>query len=133
MKGGFVSNSNHGIMAVASSLDHGMVQPHCWQFCWIWLRRIAQVAAEPNVPHNCVLPILDDLIWANGDAMTTITIPISDDRLAQLQLHARQAGLSPEEFLRRQVEQLLEQPKASFEAAANYVLEKNSELYRRLS
>jgi antitoxin FitA len=131
MKGGFVSNSNHGIMAVASSSD--MVR----------CNRIAGNLAGfgygvlHNLPPNPMCRIIahcrSPTIWTNGDAMTTITIPISDDRLAQLQAHARQAGLSPEEFLRRQVEQLLEQPKASFEAAANHVLEKNSELYRRLS
>ena len=37
--------------------------------------------------------------------MTTIAIPLSDERAAQLRLWAQQAGLAPEEFLRRRVEQ----------------------------
>ncbi len=65
--------------------------------------------------------------------MTHITIPLSDDRAAQLRVLAEQAGLSPEEFLRRRVEQLLERPDAQFGQAAAYVFEKNEELYRRLA
>jgi antitoxin FitA len=65
--------------------------------------------------------------------MTMITIPLSDEHLAQLRTWAEQAGLSPEEFLRRRVEQLLEQPDERFRRAATYVLEKNAELYRRLA
>jgi antitoxin FitA len=41
--------------------------------------------------------------------------------------------LAPEEFLRRRIEQLLEQPDDQFREAAAYVLEKNAELYRRLA
>ena len=65
--------------------------------------------------------------------MTVISIPLSDERLAQLQAWATQAGLTPEEFLRRRVEQLLDRPDDQFRQAANYVLEKNAELYRRLA
>ena len=65
--------------------------------------------------------------------MTMIAIPLSDERVAQLRLRAQQAGLPPEEFLRRRVEQLLDHPDESFREAAAYVLEKNAELYRRLS
>jgi hypothetical protein len=65
--------------------------------------------------------------------MTTVAIPLSDERAAQLRLRAEQAGLTPEEFLRRRVEQFLDQPDEAFHQAAAYVLEKNAELYRRLS
>ena len=65
--------------------------------------------------------------------MTTITIPLSDERLAELRLRSEQAGLAPEEFLRRRVEQLLDRPDEQFRQAAAYVLQKNAELYRRLS
>jgi ubiquinone/menaquinone biosynthesis C-methylase UbiE len=46
--------------------------------------------------------------------MTTIAIPFSDERLAQLRLRAEQAGLTPEEFLRLRVEQLLDTPDEQF-------------------
>jgi hypothetical protein len=65
--------------------------------------------------------------------MTTITIPLSEERLAQLRIRAEQAGLAPEDFLRRCVEQLLDQPDEQFRRAATYVIHKNTELYRRLA
>jgi antitoxin FitA len=65
--------------------------------------------------------------------MTMITIPLSDERAAQLRRCAEQAGLPAEEFLRLRVEQLLAEPDQRFRQAANYVLQKNAELYRRLS
>ena len=47
-------------------------------------------------------------------------------------MRASLSGLTPEEFLQRRVEELLKQPEEFREAAA-YVLNKNSELYRRLA
>jgi hypothetical protein len=73
------------------------------------------------------------LVWRGIEAMTTIAIPLSDERVAQLRLRATQAGLAPEEFLRRRVEQLLDRPDEQFRQAAAYVLNKNAELYRRLA
>jgi hypothetical protein len=65
--------------------------------------------------------------------VTTITIPLSEERLEQLRLWAEQVGLPPEEFLRRRVEQILDRPDEPFRQAATYVLEKNADLYRRLA
>jgi antitoxin FitA len=65
--------------------------------------------------------------------MAMITIPLSDEHLAQLRSRAEQAGLTPEEFLRQRVEQLLDRPDEEFREAAAYVLRKNAELYRRLA
>lgn len=65
--------------------------------------------------------------------MTTITIPLSDERAAQLRLWAQEAGLPPEEFLRRRVEQLLDRPDVQFRKTADHLLQKNAELYRRLA
>ena len=65
--------------------------------------------------------------------MTTITIPLTEDRLAKLRQVAEQAGLSPEEMLRRRVESWLERPDDEFAQAAASVLQKNTELYRRLA
>ncbi len=63
--------------------------------------------------------------------MTTISIPISEERLAVLNAWAEQSGLTPEEFLRRRVDQLLEKPDDQFQRAAEYVLSKNNKLYQR--
>lgn len=65
--------------------------------------------------------------------MKTITIPISDERLAQLNNLAQKAGIAPEEFLVRQVENLLNGLDSEFLNAANHVLQKNRELYKRLA
>ncbi len=65
--------------------------------------------------------------------MKTITIPLSDERAAQLRLWAEEAGLPPEEFLRRRVEQLLDRPDVQFRKTADHLLQKNAELYRRLA
>ncbi|MEI3652564.1 MAG: DNA-binding protein [Dolichospermum lemmermannii FEM_B0920] len=45
---------------------------------------------------------------------------------------AQANGISPEELLRATIEDWLNYPKSDFEQAANYILKKNSELYRRL-
>jgi predicted DNA-binding protein len=65
--------------------------------------------------------------------MTTITIPLSDERLIQLRELAAQTGLEPAEYLRRRVESWLEHPDDAFTHAAARVLQKNTELYRRLA
>lgn len=65
--------------------------------------------------------------------MTTITIPLSDDRQSRLRALAAQAGIPPEEFLRMRVDRWLEAPDEAFEKAADHVLQKNAELYRRLA
>jgi len=65
--------------------------------------------------------------------MTTISIALSDEKLAQLHTWAEQAGLTPEEFLSQRVDQFLEPPDAQFRQAATHVLKKNAELYRRLA
>jgi predicted transcriptional regulator len=66
-------------------------------------------------------------------SMTMFTIPLSDGHAARLQRRAEEAGVPPEEFLRRCVEHLLDRPDAEFRDAAGHVLQKNAELYRRLA
>ena len=64
--------------------------------------------------------------------MMTIQIKVADDRLAKLRELAARVGLTPEEFLQRRVEQLIDSDEV-FCKAAEYVLEKNRELYQRLA
>jgi len=42
-------------------------------------------------------------------------------------------NVSPEELVRVSIEELLSRPDEAFERAVEYVLEKNTELYRRLA
>jgi antitoxin FitA len=65
--------------------------------------------------------------------MTSITIDISDNQLQKLQELARAHGVSPEALLCASVEDWLNMPKTEFSNAANYVLKKNAELYKRLA
>ena len=65
--------------------------------------------------------------------MTTITIPIPDDRLIKLQAIAARLHVSPEDLVRASIDDLLARPDPAFQRAADYVLEKNAELYKRLA
>lgn len=65
--------------------------------------------------------------------MTTITVPLPEERMEQLREMARRAGVPLEELARASLEDWLRQPREDFERAARYVLQKNAELYRRLA
>lgn len=65
--------------------------------------------------------------------MTTFTIALSDDRARRLEELARKAGVAPEDLLRAGVEEWLSRPREDFARAAEHVLTKNAELYRRLA
>ena len=65
--------------------------------------------------------------------MSSITIDLPDEHLARLREIAARFGVTPEELARVSIEELLTQPDEKFEAAADYVLKKNAELYRRLT
>lgn len=66
--------------------------------------------------------------------MNSITITLSDDRIAKLQEMAVRFRVSPEELVRVGVEELLARPEDdAFQHAVTDVLKKNAELYRRLA
>ena len=65
--------------------------------------------------------------------MTTVSIPLPDDQVAELRLRAEQAGIPLEEYLARCVGQILDRSAEDFRRAAERVIEKNAELYRRLA
>lgn len=64
-------------------------------------------------------------------AVASITINIPDEQL-KLQALARESGISLEDLLCPKIEDWLNHPTSEFAQAANYVLRKNAELYRRL-
>ena len=64
--------------------------------------------------------------------MTTITIPLANPRFAELTLRAELSGLTPEEYLQRLIEEVLDRPE-EFRAAADHILKKNAERHRRLA
>ncbi len=65
--------------------------------------------------------------------MTTISIPLPEERLKQLRELAERVHVSPEELARAGLEDWLRQPRQDFVQAARYVLQKNADLYRRLA
>jgi predicted transcriptional regulator len=65
--------------------------------------------------------------------MTSITISLPEDRLAKLREIAARLNVTPEDLARVGIEELLTRPDETFKQAAEYVLRKNSELYRRLA
>lgn len=65
--------------------------------------------------------------------MASITIDLPDSQFQKLQELARVHGIPPEALLRASIEDWLSSPKSDFTQAAEYVLNKNAELYRRLA
>ncbi|NES00411.1 MAG: DNA-binding protein [Symploca sp. SIO1B1] len=65
--------------------------------------------------------------------MVAITINIPDNRFKKLQDLANVYGVAPEALLRASIKDWLSSQKSEFSDAADYVLKKNTELYRRLA
>jgi hypothetical protein len=62
-----------------------------------------------------------------------LTIDLPDSQLERLQELASELGVSAEDLARAVVADQLAHPREDFEAVASRVLDKNSELYRRLA
>ena len=65
--------------------------------------------------------------------MTTITVELEDNKATLLKEKAKKYGLLPDQFVIASIEDLLAQPEAEFEEAVQRVIEKNSELYKKLA
>ena len=65
--------------------------------------------------------------------MTSLTVRLSDSQAEHLSQEAQRLGVSPEDLLRAAVVDLLEARDEVFLSAAEHVLQKNAELYRRLA
>jgi predicted transcriptional regulator len=65
--------------------------------------------------------------------MGTVTITLSDERLAQLKETARRLGVTPEDLARASVEDLLRLPDETFRRTLDRILDKNADLYRWLA
>ncbi len=63
----------------------------------------------------------------------TIPIELTPTQENALRIAAQRLGVSAEDLARLAVQDLLDQPAPDFEAIAQRVLEKNLELYKRLS
>lgn len=65
--------------------------------------------------------------------MKTLEINLPEPTAAKLEEAAGRMSVSPEQLLVISLEEKLDQLEAEFRAAADYVLEKNAELHRRLA
>lgn len=66
-------------------------------------------------------------------AMTTATVCLSDEEMRRLEELSKREGLTVEQLVRLSINHLIRQPDNAFRAAAKRVMEKNAELFRRLS
>ncbi|MEO8035715.1 MAG: DNA-binding protein [Acidobacteriota bacterium] len=64
--------------------------------------------------------------------MKTLEIHVPDEVASRIEQAANQRGISVEQLLQASVEEKIQRD-AEFESVAGRVLEKNAELYRRLS
>ncbi len=65
--------------------------------------------------------------------MATLTISLSDEEMRRLEALGKREGLTVEQMVRLGINDFIGQPDDTFHAAAKRVMEKNAELYRRLS
>ena len=65
--------------------------------------------------------------------MATITVELDDAKAALLREKAKQYGLEPSQLVSASIEDLLSYPDVEFDQVAARVLDKNQELYKRLS
>lgn len=65
--------------------------------------------------------------------MTTVSVSLSDEEMHRLQELSKREGLTVEQMVRLGINDFIGQPDESFRTAAQQVMKKNTELYRRLS
>lgn len=88
----------------------------------MYLRSVSCVIAKASVPTD------------QEKEMTRMPVELNDDQVNALHKQARAKGMSPQALLQELVSSALSSTKApDFEEAARRVLEKNAELYERLS
>ena len=65
--------------------------------------------------------------------MATLTIFFSDEEMWWLEALGKREGLTVEQMVHLAIHDFIGQPDDTFRAAAKLVMEKNADLYRRLS
>lgn len=65
--------------------------------------------------------------------MISITVDLTEEQATRLRDIASRLGVTVEEIARASIVDTLAQPEEDFEKAADNVLKKNAELYRRLA
>lgn len=65
--------------------------------------------------------------------MALLTISLSDEEMRRLEEMSKREGLTVEQLVRLGINDFIGQPDDVFHTAAKRVMEKNAEIYRRLS
>lgn len=65
--------------------------------------------------------------------MATLTTSLSDEEMWRLEELSKREGLTVEQMVRLGIHDFIGQPDDAFRTAAKRVMEKNANLYRRLS
>lgn len=65
--------------------------------------------------------------------MSRITLDISDDLITEINRKADRLGVSKEELIQFTIGEIIGRPDEDFELALKHVMDKNAELYKRLS
>jgi hypothetical protein len=65
--------------------------------------------------------------------LTTLEIPISEERLEKLKAVAKRQQVAPEELIQLTIDELIKRPEQEIIDVMDYVLRKNADLYRRLA
>jgi hypothetical protein len=65
--------------------------------------------------------------------MAEITVTLSTEELQRLKALGEREGLTIDQIVRLGVQDLINQPDDAFHKAAQQILQKNAELYRRLA
>lgn len=65
--------------------------------------------------------------------MATVKVPLSDEEMRRLEELSKREGLTVEQVARLGIHDFISQPDEAFRASAKRVMEKNTELYRRLA
>lgn len=63
----------------------------------------------------------------------TLNLELDDQQAQRLEEAARRLNVSVNDLAKAAINDLLAKPESDFERAANHVLKKNAELYRRLA
>ena len=62
-----------------------------------------------------------------------LSLDLTESQNEKLDTTAKRLGIRPEELAKAALNDLLDKPQEDFESAAQHILSKNEELYKRLS
>ncbi len=104
--------------------------------------RLGDLTNGPKMVEYIYKPIVALLVhggdgcsphWQIETQEMTISLNLDEEQSARLEERARELGVDARELAKAAVNDLLTRPADEFDSASQFVLEKNRELYRRLS